>query len=74
MVKLFRNLLMVSVLEKKKNTTRHFSGELICSSFTWKKIHLGNMCAWTRELRFSGEYNVYTHADEKCMEKERKNL
>lgn len=56
----FCNLLMVSVLEKKKNTTRHFSGELICSSFTWKKIHLGNMCAWTRELRFSGEYNVYT--------------
>jgi len=24
-----------------------------------EKIHLGNMCASTRELRFSGEYNVY---------------
>lgn len=44
--------------------------------FYVKKIHLGNMCmcVWTRELRFSGEYNVYTRGREMYRKRKEETL
>lgn len=64
---------MVSVSKKKKPPDIS-PGNWYALLLRRKKIHLGNMCAWTRELRFSGEYGVHTHTGEKWMEKERKKL
>lgn len=66
---------MVSVSKKKKPLDIS-SGNLYVQLLRKKKIYLGNMCmcVWTRELRFSGEYNVYTRGQEMYRKRKEETL